>query len=243
MRRPALAAGAARAVHRQPTGLGLGPPCLALRANPFPEVTDPFCRLPLPTLFHRPEAVHLGDLMRYAHTRTLLRRSRLVGGAPLGGIPPIRFLEPYWFTRLLTRTHVRLLGTCFKMGRMGSPQASVRSAQMLKHAGGARCLPQSRRRCSTSVSRARDLAAPNPRWSKPKLDQRTGLSPFYIRPGRITGPHPLPSQQFQALFDSLFKVLFTFPSRHLFAIGLSPVFSLGRNSPPDLGCIPKQPDS
>jgi len=35
-----------------------------LRANPFPEVTDPFCRLPLPTLFHWPEAVHLGDLMR-----------------------------------------------------------------------------------------------------------------------------------------------------------------------------------
>ncbi|KAK0594384.1 hypothetical protein LWI29_019187 [Acer saccharum] len=45
-------------------GSGLGPPCPALRANPFPEVTDPFCRLPLPTLFHRPEAVHLGDLMR-----------------------------------------------------------------------------------------------------------------------------------------------------------------------------------
>ncbi|KAK8660460.1 hypothetical protein V6N13_051386 [Hibiscus sabdariffa] len=63
-RRPALAAGAARAVHRQLTGSGLGPPCPALRANPFPEVTDPFCRLPLPTLFHRPEDVHLGDLMR-----------------------------------------------------------------------------------------------------------------------------------------------------------------------------------
>ncbi|KAK8616791.1 hypothetical protein V6N13_116761 [Hibiscus sabdariffa] len=62
--RPALVAGAARAVHRLPTGSGLGPPCPALRANPFPEVTDPFCRLPLPTLFHRPEAVHLGDLMR-----------------------------------------------------------------------------------------------------------------------------------------------------------------------------------
>ncbi|KAI3480433.1 hypothetical protein L1887_57421 [Cichorium endivia] len=61
---PALAAEAARAVRRQPTGSGLGPPCPALRANPFPEVTDPFCRLPLPTLFHRPEAVHLGDLMR-----------------------------------------------------------------------------------------------------------------------------------------------------------------------------------
>ncbi|KAL2224786.1 UNVERIFIED_CONTAM: hypothetical protein Sindi_2996200 [Sesamum indicum] len=30
---------------------------------------------------------------------------------------------------------------------------------------------------------------------------------------------------------------------YLFAIGLSPVFSLGRNLPPDWGCIPKQPDS
>ena len=69
------------------------------------------------------------------------------------------------------------------------------------------------------------------------------LAPFRIRPGRIAGPHPLPSRQFQALFDSLFKVLFIFPSRYLFAIGLSPVFSLGRNLPPDWGCIPKQPDS
>lgn len=67
--------------------------------------------------------------------------------------------------------------------------------------------------------------------------------PFRIRPGRIAGPHPLPSRQFQALFDSLFKVLFIFPSRYLFAIGLSPLFSLGRSLPPDLGCIPKQPDS
>ena len=45
-------------------GSGLGPLCPALKANPFLEVTNPFCRLPLPTLFHRLEAVHLGDLMR-----------------------------------------------------------------------------------------------------------------------------------------------------------------------------------
>ena len=69
------------------------------------------------------------------------------------------------------------------------------------------------------------------------------LTPFHIRPGRIAGPHSLPSRQFQALFDSLFKVLFIFPSRYLFAIGLTPVFSLGRNLPPYWGCIPKQPDS
>ncbi|CAN7100120.1 unnamed protein product [Brassica rapa subsp. narinosa] len=63
-RQSALAMLAAQAARQQSTGLELGPPSPALRANPFPEVTDPFCRLPLPTLFHRPEAVHLGDLMR-----------------------------------------------------------------------------------------------------------------------------------------------------------------------------------
>ena len=35
-----------------------------LRANPFPEVTDLFCRLPLPTLFCRPEAFSLGGRLR-----------------------------------------------------------------------------------------------------------------------------------------------------------------------------------
>jgi hypothetical protein len=34
------------------------------RANPCPEVTDPICRLPLPTLFYRLEALDLGDLLR-----------------------------------------------------------------------------------------------------------------------------------------------------------------------------------
>ena len=40
------------------------PTAPTLRANPYPEVTDPICRLPLPTLFYRPEAVNLGDLLR-----------------------------------------------------------------------------------------------------------------------------------------------------------------------------------
>lgn len=35
-----------------------------LRANPCSEVTDPICRLPLPTLFYRLEALNLGDLLR-----------------------------------------------------------------------------------------------------------------------------------------------------------------------------------
>ena len=54
----------ARVDHRQPRVSECRPLGPALRANPFPEVTDPFCRLPLSTLFYRLEAVHLGDLMR-----------------------------------------------------------------------------------------------------------------------------------------------------------------------------------
>ena len=66
-----------------------------------------------------------------------------------------------------------------------------------------------------------------------------GLSP----PGRLRGPHQFTSQRFHALLNSLFKVLFNFPSRYLSAIGLAPVFSLRWSLPPALGCIRKQPDS
>ena len=51
------------------------------------------------------------------------------------------------------------------------------------------------------------------------------------------------SNRFHVLLNSLFKVLFNFPSRYLYAIGLRLVFSLKWSLPPTLGCIPKQPDS
>jgi len=47
----------------------------------------------------------------------------------------------------------------------------------------------------------------------------------------------------ERVFNSLFKVLFIFPSRYLFAIGLAPIFSFRWNLPPTLRCIPKQRDS
>ncbi|KAK2350128.1 hypothetical protein QL285_098530 [Trifolium repens] len=65
--------------------------------------------------------------------------------------------------------------------------------------------------------------------------------PFHIRPRHIAGPHPLPSRQFQALFDSLFQSPFHLSSRYLFAIGLSPIFSLGRNLPPIGAAFPNNP--
>ena len=74
-------------------------------------------------------------------------------------------------------------------------------------------------------------------------------TPRAARPRRVEflGPnlriHPFASRRFHVLLNSLFKVLFNFPSRYLSAIGLVSVFSLRWSLPPALGCIPKQPDS
>ena len=53
--------------------------------------------------------------------------------------------------------------------------------------------------------------------------------------------HTLSFQQFQVLFNSLFKVLFIFPSQYLFAIGLSPLFSFGWNLPPIRTAVSSNP--
>ena len=61
--------------------------------------------------------------------------------------------------------------------------------------------------------------------------------------GSTLWSHPFASERFHVLLNSLFKVLFNFPSRYLSAIGLVWIFSLRWSLPPALGCIPKQPDS
>ncbi|CAN7022701.1 unnamed protein product [Brassica rapa subsp. trilocularis] len=76
---------------------------------------------------------HLSGPDRHAHTRTLLRRSRSVGCAPVRD-PANHLPCALRFTHPLTRTHVRLLGPCFKTGRMGSPQADALRTQMPRHA-------------------------------------------------------------------------------------------------------------
>ncbi|KAI3481953.1 hypothetical protein L1887_55412 [Cichorium endivia] len=124
---------------------------------------------------------------------------------PARGIPPISFLAPCGFTHPLTRTHVRLLGPCFKTGRMGCPQAGAGSTQV--YSPRRRVLPTTID--ATASPRAyRQLGLWPPHQSAPvHAPSRSAdrLSPFHIRPGRIAGPHSLPSRQFQALFDSLFK--------------------------------------
>ncbi len=61
--------------------------------------------------------------------------------------------------------------------------------------------------------------------------------------GQTVRSYPFTSKWFHVLLNSLFKVLFNFPSRYLSSIGLVQVFSLRWSLPPTLGCIYKQPDS
>jgi hypothetical protein len=133
--------------------------------------------------------------------------------------------------------HVILLGPCFKTGSLEAlrqhPVAAVPEGRS-SHP------PQTAGRHGRGI---------NPRFSPARLsdaDQPHGACSRPSgrhKPGRTHSLQTVPPQQFQALFDSLFKVLFIFPSRYLFAIGLPPVFSLRWDLPPALGCIPKQPDS
>lgn len=54
-------------------------------------------------------------------------------------------------------------------------------------------------------------------------------------PVRPLGLHSFTPERFHVLLNSLFKVLFNFPSRYLFTIGLVVVFSLRWSLPPVLG--------
>ena len=109
--------------------------------------------------------------------------------------------------------------------------------------------------CARSVSRRRARAI-QPGSPKPyptvcdahaaRADPRSQSAPHpkaRLNRPRDTGRKRVSSCRFQALFNSLFKVLCIFPSRYLFAIGLSPVFSFRWNLPPNSSCNPKQPDS
>ena len=65
-----------------------------------------------------------------------------------------------------------------------------------------------------------------------RADQSAPCKEARLSRRRDAGRKRVSSRRFQALFNSLFKVLCIFPSRYLFAIGLSPVFSFRRNLPP-----------
>lgn len=85
---------------------------------------------------------------------------------------------------------------------------------------------------STAMQPSRDVSTP-PQSHGMRVESDT----------RTLRSSPFASRRFHVLLNSLFKVLFNFPSRYLCAIGLVSVFSLRWSLPPALGCILKQPDS
>ena len=208
----------------------------------------------------------------------------------------------------MTRAHVRLLGPCFKTGRIGGrlighgPRVPARELHPTSRHRGRRA--PYRRSSPVEVAPRRGPPAPRgrarrvPRFLGPTAGRRhlmavtltprgqlpsgqglvtarrtgrgsrrggkctrrrrprTGQGPWSGIPkpgappsgelnsaGRLLRAHSFASKWFHVLLNSLFKVLFNFPSRYLFAIGLVQVFSLRWSLPPALGCIPKQPDS
>ncbi|KAI3476105.1 hypothetical protein L1887_62360 [Cichorium endivia] len=124
---------------------------------------------------------------------------------PARGIPPISFLAPCGFTHPLTSHTCQTPWSVFQDGPNGVPTGRCR-----EHAG----ISPRRRVLPTTIDATasprayRQLGLWPPHQSAPvHAPSRSAdrLSPFHIRPGRIAGPHSLPSRQFQALFDSLFK--------------------------------------
>lgn len=132
---------------------------------------------------------------------------------PSRGIPPVSFLAPYGFTRPLTRTHVRLLGPCFKTGRMGCPQADAGSAQMPKHAGTARAAHHDRvDGVSAGISTARALAA-NPIRIGPRPESIGGPARRRSTSDRGASPAPIrfPPDNFKHSLTLFSKSFSSFP--------------------------------
>ena len=91
-----------------------------------------------------------------------------------------------------------------------------------------KCSP---RRAGSRAASSRIAGAAVPRRRQPESPAATSRVP------------PFTAAQFHVLLNSLFKVLFNFPSRYLFAIGLGVIFSLTWSLPRTLSCTPKQLDS
>ncbi|KAK4407838.1 hypothetical protein Sango_0364800 [Sesamum angolense] len=82
----------------------------------------------------------------------------------------------------------------------------------------------------------------NPRWSAPRADRRTGSRRSTSDRGASPAPIRFPPDNFKHSL-TLFSKSFSSSLAVLVRYRSLAVFSLGRNLPPDWGCIPKQPDS
>ena len=169
---------------------------------------------------------HLSGPNRYAHTQTSLNRS--VGCWCKD--PSSRFHCAHRFNHPRTRTYVRLLGPCFKTGR---------KKPFSHHLLHKRIQPSTFNRPGTHYHVLRVLSTRATQMAhQARTITRSLLKPTYsacaeIEWRRISErqSHPdalVPFASLSAIsgtFNSLFKVLFIFPSWYLFSIGLELIFS------------------
>ncbi|KAK8640870.1 hypothetical protein V6N13_008622 [Hibiscus sabdariffa] len=129
------------------------------------------------------------------------------------GIPPISFLAPYGFSNPLTRTHVRLLGSCFKTGRMGSPQAErPEHASAEARRDGTCWVPRSRRRRLHGRIEGPGLGRyHDPRRSTPRADRRTGSRRSTSDRGASPAPIRFPPDNFKHSLTLFSKSFSSFP--------------------------------
>ena len=144
----------------------------------------------------------------------------------------------HWVCHPSTRMHIRLLGPCFKTGQ--------RKAFRLSHCISTD-LGKSKKEIDSQTLTRSFLLTKIFFKNKPTENCYQRKHHFGDQSGHYPGvTHYFPSldpQQFQVLFNSLFKVLCIFPSRYLCTIGFQRIFSLRRNLPPNSSCNPKQLNS
>ena len=162
---------------------------------------------------------------------SLVRVSRRVGGAAdllATEMPAARA------TRACCTSRLRYPPVAKTRDRGFKPQGEkLHPAQRSTTSGSSRPVPE---KCSLRTSRPQ----------RGVLADRTHHRPPFLwleSQGPASRAPPFTDAQFDVLLNSLFKVLFNFPSRYLFAIGLGVIFSLTWSLPRTLSCTPKQLDS
>jgi hypothetical protein len=157
-------------------------------ANPCPKVTDPFCRLPLPTFFHSLEAAHLEDLLRLSvrpHPRKRLGFSRVVPDQGTGAKAPA------------TRT-----AACFAAQRPSTPPQCLAAHENVRPCPVQRLRARPRRRppgCGAGISTGFPFEAHSMKWCS---TPRPPLGPPPQRPTPVP-VEPFPTSVFKGPFESL----------------------------------------
>ncbi|KAL2223666.1 UNVERIFIED_CONTAM: hypothetical protein Sindi_3080800 [Sesamum indicum] len=145
-------------------------------------------------------------------TRTLLRRSRSVGVAPLGGIAPVSFLTPYGFARPVDSHTCQTPWSVFQDGSNGEP-AGQRRERAVAEARRGRALSAT---IGATAFRGH-IDCPgfgrhlNPRWSAPRADRRTGSRRSTSDRGASPAPIRFPPDNFKHSLTLFSKSFSSFP--------------------------------